>query len=107
EHIEKIIGVFMQKKDKEKVFGGDWTEEQFREFMLVESYDGTDKDFISGIRAYRHMLPETFAQFVAQFKAEGHNLSAADLEGKTLVQTLASHAQGVEYAEILKAAGAQ
>ena len=70
----------MQKKDKEKVFGGDWTEEQFREFMLVESYDGTDKDFISGIRAYRHMLPETFAQFVAQFKAEGHNLSAADLE---------------------------
>ena len=75
--------------------------------MLVESYDGTDKDFISGIRAYRHMLPETFAQFVAQFKAEGHNLSAADLEGKTLVQTLASHAQGVEYAEILKAAGAQ
>ena len=30
----------MQKKDKEKVFGGDWTEEQFREFMLVESYDG-------------------------------------------------------------------
>ena len=51
----------MQKKDKEKVFGGEWTEDQLKEFLVAESYDGSDADYIAAIRAYRHMVPETFA----------------------------------------------
>ena len=73
----------MQKKDKEKVFGGEWSEAQLKEFTNAESYDGSDADYIAAIRAYRHMVPETFADFIAVFKAEGHNLSAKNAAGET------------------------
>jgi len=96
----------MQKKDKEKVFGGDWTEAQLREFIKVESHDGTDPDYIAVIRAYRHMVPATFQQYINLFVAEGHNVNAQDTEGRSLLATIANHTQGAEYAEILKAAGA-
>jgi hypothetical protein len=97
----------MQKKDKEKVFGGDWSEQQLREFMQVDSHDGTDPDHLALIRAYRHMVPATFAQFVALFAAEGRNVQATDLQGRSAIEVMASHTQGAEYAEILKqAAGA-
>ena len=46
----------MQKKDKEKVFGGEWSEAQLREFLVAESYDGSDEDYVV-IRAYRHTVP--------------------------------------------------
>ena len=94
----------MTKKDKEKVFGGDWTEEQLREFLTAESYDGTDQDYLAAIRAYRHMLPETFAAYIALYKAEGHNLEAKGADGKNLFETMNGHTQGQEYASILKAA---
>ena len=93
----------MQKKDKAKVFGGDWTEDQLREFMEPTSYDGTDPDYIAGIRAYRYMVPATFQQFVDLFKAEGHNLNAQNLQGVSLAETMDSHIQGKEYADILRA----
>ena len=71
----------MQKKDKEKVFGGEWTEAQLKEFLVAESYDGSDPDYIAVIRAYRHMVPETFADFITVFKNEGHNLNAKNAKG--------------------------
>ena len=97
----------MQKKDKEKVFGGEWSEQQLRDFMIAESYDGTDADYLAAIRAYRHMLPEVFAEFIALFKASGHNVSAKNLAGESILQTIAAHAQGAEYAAVLKDAGAE
>ncbi|MAS23753.1 MAG: hypothetical protein CMI08_08670 [Oceanospirillaceae bacterium] len=96
----------MQKKDKEKVFGGEWTEDMLREFLSANSYDGSDADYIAAIRAYRHMVPETFADYVELFKKEGHDLNAKNADGVTLLQTIASHSKGVEYAEALKSAGA-
>ena len=74
----------MQKKDKEKVFGGEWTEAQLKEFLVAESYDGSDPDYIAVIRAYRHMVPETFADFITVFKNEGHNLNAKNAAGETI-----------------------
>ena len=94
----------MQKKDKEKVFGGEWTEAQLKEFLVAESYDGSDADYIAAIRAYRHMVPETFADFIAFFKAEGHNLSAKNAAGETILDTISGHAPSGAYAEAVKAA---
>ena len=94
----------MQKKDKEKVFGGEWTEAQLKEFLIAESYDGSDADYIAAIRAYRHMVPETFADFIAVFKAEGHNLSAKNAAGETILDTISGHAPSGAYAEAVKAA---
>ena len=93
----------MQKKDKEKVFGGDWSVEQLREFMNPTSHDGTDPDFIAVLQAYRYMVPATFASFAAQFKADGHNLAAANLEGVSMLQVIESHRNGKEYADIIRA----
>lgn len=97
----------MLKKDKEKVFGGDRSEEELRGFANVESFDDTEADYLAVIRAYRHMVPGDFQQFIELFKAEGHNLNAKNSDGETLLATIASHTQGAEYAEILKAAGAE
>lgn len=97
----------MLKKDKVKVFGGDRSEDELREFVNVESFDGTEPDYLAVIRAYRHMLPGDFQAFIEVFKAEGHNISAKNLDGQTLLSVISSHTQGADYAEILKAAGAE
>ena len=96
----------MLKKDKEKVFGGEWSEEQLREFLSIESFDGTDPDYLAVIRAYRHMEAPTFARFVELFKAEGRNLNAVNLDGVSILGTVGSHARRESYAEILREAGA-
>jgi hypothetical protein len=95
------------KKDKQKVFGGDFTEESMRFFLESKSYDGTDVDFINILKAYQHMTPEIFSQFVEFFKEEGHNVNAQNLEGESALAVIASHEPGKPYAEALKAAGAQ
>ena len=97
----------MLKKDKEKVFGGDWTEQQLRAFIDVESHDGTEADYLAVIRAYRHMVPATFKQYIDLFVAEGHNLNAKNADGVSLLQTIASHTKGEPYAAALRAAGAE
>lgn len=97
----------MQKKDKEKVFGGDWSEEQLRAFLTVDNPNDNEPDYAAAIRAYRHMLPATFAQYLALFKAEGHNLNAKSSDGETILGTISQHTKGAEYAELLKAAGAE
>jgi hypothetical protein len=94
------------KKDKEKVFGGEFTEESMRYFLESKSYDGTDVDFINILKAYQHMTPEIFAQFVEFFKEEGHNVNAKNLEGESALAVIASHEPGKLYAEALQAAGA-
>ena len=97
----------MEKKDKVKVFGGEWTEDMLREFLTANSFDGSDADYVAVIRAYRHMLPLVFADFVELFKDEGHNLNAKNAQGETILQTISAHAKGEPYAEALRNAGAQ
>ncbi|EAT13035.1 hypothetical protein HF888_00705 [Bermanella marisrubri] len=97
----------MLKKDKQKVFGGEWTEEHMRFFLDSKSYDGTDVDFINLIRAYQHMTEETFAEFVDFFKEEGHNLNATNLNGETALSIISEHANSEAYANALKEAGAE
>lgn len=92
------------KKDKEKVFGGDWTEESLRHFLTLKTFDGTDKDYNSLILAYRHMVPAMYADFVELFKEEGHNLEAKNLDGVRAIDIIASHPASAAYADILRAA---
>lgn len=94
----------MQKKDKEKVFGGEWTEAQLKEFLVAESYDGSDPDYIAVIRAYRHMVPETFTDFITVFKNEGHNLNAKNAAGETILETISGHTLSDSYAKTIQSA---
>ncbi len=96
----------MLKKDKQKVFGGEWTEESMRFFLESKSHDGTDVNHINIMKAYQYMLPETFSEFISFFKEEGGDVSAKNLAGESALSIIASHTKGKPYADTLKAAGA-
>ena len=97
----------MLKKDKQKVFGSDWNEEQLRPFLTATSFDGTDPDYLAIMRAYRHMEPNAFSDYISLFQQEGHNLNATDLAGRTSLSIISQHSSSGEYAQVLTAAGAQ
>jgi hypothetical protein len=97
----------MTKKDKEKVFGGEWSEAQLEEFLVDQDYPGETANFTSIIRAYRHMMPASFADFLVLLKEKGGDLNAKNEAGETAHSIIASHPKGAEFAVLLKEAGAK
>ena len=97
----------MTKKDKEKVFGGEWSQEQLEEFLVEQDYPGETADFTSIIRAYRHMMPASFADFLTLLKEKGGDVNAKNEAGETALSIISSHAKGEEFSALLKAAGAE
>ena len=97
----------MTKKDKEKVFGGEWSQEQLAEFLVEQDYPGETADFTSIIRAYRHMMPASFADFLILLKEKGGDVNAKNEAGETALSVISGHAKGAEFAAILKDAGAE
>ena len=95
------------RKDKEKVVDEVWTEEHVKSFLNVRSYDGTAEDFHMLLKAYQSMKTEDFALFVDFFRGDGRDLNATGKDGRTVLEIIASHRHGVEYADILRAAGAR
>ncbi len=96
----------MIKKDKEKVFGGEWNEAQLEEFLVTKDYPGEVADFTSIIRAYRHMMPASFADFLALLKEKGRDVNAKNEAGETAYSVIVAHPKGAEFAALLKEAGA-
>lgn len=96
----------MTKKDKEKVFGGEWSQEQLEEFLVEQDYPGETADFTSIIRAYRHMMPASFADFLTLLKEKGGDVNAKNEAGETAYSIIASHPKGGEFAALLKESGA-
>ena len=96
----------MTKKDKEKVFGGEWSQEQLEEFLVEQDYPGETANFTSIIRAYRHMMPASFADFLILLKEKGGDVNAKNEAGETAYSIIASHSKGGDFAALLKEAGA-
>lgn len=97
----------MTKKDKVKVFGGEWSQEQLEGFLVDQDYPGETAGFTSLIRAYRHMMPATFADFLIVMKEKGLDLNAQNEAGETAYSVISAHPKGAEFAALLKEAGAQ
>jgi ankyrin repeat protein len=97
----------MIKKDKEKVFGGEWSEAQLEEFLVEQDYPGETANFTSIIRAYRHMMPASFADFLVLLKEKGGDLNAKNEAGETAYSIIANHPKGAEFATLLEEAGAK
>lgn len=95
------------KKDKQKVLGEVFNDEQVKTFLDVTAPAGVDVDFHCLEKAYRGMVAENFATFVRFFTDAGRNINAKNPEGKTLAMLAEQHRQGHEYAAILKSAGAK
>ena len=94
------------KKDKQKVLGEVFDDERVRSFLNYQPPAGVDGDFHLLEKAYRGMNLDNFETFLQFFKEAGHNLDAANPEGKTLVQIASEHGHGGDYVGILRAAGA-
>lgn len=95
------------RKDKEKVIDEVWTEDHVKSYLNVRSYDGTAEDFHMLLKAYQSMRPGDFDLFVGFFCRDGRDLNAIGRDGRTVLEIISTHRHGVEYADILKAAGAR
>lgn len=95
------------RKDKKKVVDEVWTEDHVKSYLNVRSYDGTAEDFHMLLKAYQSMRPEDFELFVEFFRQEGRDINAIGRDGRTALAIISTHRHGVEYADILKAAGAR
>lgn len=95
------------KKDKQKVLGEHFDDERIKTFLEFTAPEGVDADFHLLEKAYRGMNIDNFITFLGFFKEAGRNLNATSLQGETLLQIVSSHRLGEEYADALKAAGAQ
>ncbi len=83
-----------------------WSDERVKTFLELESSNDESPDFHVLVKAYRGMVPETFQRFVNFFVESGRNINEADMHGQTILKIVSTHRNSVEYAEILKKAGA-
>ena len=94
------------KKDKEKVLDEVWTEDHVRSFLKVRPHDGSPEDFHMLLKAYQSMRASDFELFVGFFREEGRDVNATGKDGRTVLDIVSTHRHGVEYADILRTAGA-
>ena len=95
------------KKDKRKVLGEFFDDERIKTFLDFEPPEGVDADFHVLEKAYRGMNIENFETFITFFLEDSRNLNATNPEGNTLLQVVSQHRLGEDYADVLKANGAQ
>ncbi len=91
------------KKDKQKVLDEVWTEDRVRSFLEVRSHDGNSDDFHMLLKAYQSMRASDFELFVGFFVADGRDLEATGLDGRTVLEIIAEHRHGEEYAQAIRA----
>lgn len=84
-----------------------WTDERVRSFLTMQAPEGTPGDYHILLRAYRGMLPDTFARFVEFFVSEGHDINARLSNNTTILDHILQHRKSAAYAQVLEAAGAQ
>jgi len=94
------------KKDKEKVLDEVWTEDHVKSFLQVRPHDGSDENFHMLLKAYQSMRASDFELFLTFFTAEKRDVNAVGKDGRSLLDIVSTHRRGVDYADILKAAGA-
>jgi len=81
------------KKDKQKVLGEVFSDEQVKTFLDVAAPAGVDADFHCLEKAYRGMVAENFATFVQFFIEAGRNINAKNPQGQTLLTLARQHRQ--------------
>jgi hypothetical protein len=84
-----------------------WSDERIKAFLELESTASEAPDFHILIKAYQGMVPEAFGRFVKFFVAGGRNLNEKNAHGQSILAIISEHRNSVEYAEILREAGAK
>ena len=95
------------KKDKQRVLGEVFSDEQVKTFLDVTPPAGIDADFHCLEKAYRGMKADNFSTFLTFFKNNGHDINSQNQEGATFLKTILSHKQAEDYIQALQQHGAQ
>lgn len=91
------------KKDKQKVLGEVFDDERVKSFLDYVPYGNINPDYAVLERAYRGMVPENFATFIAFFVQAGRNLDAKNADNLTFEQVISTHRHSGPYLEALRA----
>ena len=83
-----------------------WTDERIKSYLNMETSSDEAPDFHILLKAYRGMVPESFARFLEFFIEDGRNLNEKGPNGETISAIVAQHRSSAEYLEVLKKAGA-
>jgi len=84
-----------------------WSDERIQAFLGMQPVAGETADYHVLLKAYRGMVPDAFARFIAFFLAAGRNINEPGPGGKTIFKLVSEHRHGGDYAELLKNAGAK
>lgn len=82
-----------------------WTDARVLSFLEMIPPEGISADYHILLKAYRGMLPDTFARFVAFFSEHNRDVNARGADGSTMLDHVSQHRKSGEYAQILVAAG--
>ncbi len=84
-----------------------WSDERIQAFLQMQPVAGETADYHVLVKAYRGMVPDAFARFIAYFLEAGRNINEHGPDGKTILKLVSEHRHGNDFALILKNAGAQ
>jgi len=85
----------------------EWSDERLKANLDVLPPEGLPADYNILLRAYRGMTAELFARFIVFYKDAGHDINVNLEDGSTFLDLVLRHRKSVEYAEILRQAGAE
>tara|TARA_B110000444_G_scaffold202062_1_gene194211 strand:- start:1586 stop:1906 length:321 start_codon:yes stop_codon:yes gene_type:complete len=84
----------------------EWSDERLKAGLDVLPPEGLPKDYNILLRAYRGMTADLFARFIVFFTEAGHDINVNLEDGSSFLDLVSRHRKSVEYADILKQAGA-
>ena len=84
----------------------EWSDERLKAGLDVLPPEDLPHDYNILLRAYRGMTAELFARFIVFYKDAGHDINVSLENGSTFLDLVSRHRKSVEYADILKQAGA-
>ncbi|PCJ16603.1 MAG: hypothetical protein COB04_10450 [Gammaproteobacteria bacterium] len=93
------------KKDKVKVTEEVLSDEKIKRFLDYRPYDQSSVDHHILLTAYRGLNESDFEKFIGFFQAENLDISAANKNGKTLLELAQQHNASEAYVNILQQAG--
>lgn len=92
------------KKDKKRIESPEISEQVLALFFQATSFDQTPVDYVIMERAYRGLPIESWPRFLQLAKDRGVDLQARNLQGRTLAEEIASHANNLDFAEAIEQA---
>lgn len=84
----------------------EWSDERLKAGLDVLPPEGLPHDYNILLRAYRGMTAGLFARFIVFYADAGHDINVRLEDGSTFLDLVSRHRKSVEYADILKQAGA-